>query len=458
MKKITCAIVLTLAQSLTADTSRLYAVNVGSDLSVQEAAALESRLALQGFSPVWTHDDRTGTDVLLGRFETNGEAWAAAKSMSKFGFLSANVIAMEDSELWEAEFASPEPPLVARKPKYSLGGSSSFSSDARFSTFRESAARRDDLLTAAMGVRLIDELPDTDPAKAKIMVETAAATVRVQKKTGAVMPYLLKVAHGEVVCTEDVLIESRLMLADSWHYYWFAPLKAYRGYKEILSAHGDEHPEIAVRCRVEMAACLLELARMPKAEWRAEYSDVRRECDRILNGVPRSFTRAHAVADLMKCETYVFEARDERWEGNPEKVSELIRQGIDAFEGFEERHVGRLREISMANHMRAWLYGMAGDWERSKVFIDANLKLDFSDPREGFYWAGEQWDVRKLSLERGVFFSAKFGDKAANQGYQNLLNSHTGLVRFSSPNEQKDATHSICTAFPHAFYSEEVSE
>ncbi len=174
------------------------------------------------------------------------------------------------------------------------------------------------------------------------------------------------------------------MLADAWHYYWFAPLKAYRSYKEILATHGEDEG-VKARCLVEMAACMLELARMPDKEWRADMEDARRACKRVMAEVPAEFDRAQAVADLMYCETFLYEVPS-RWQ-----------ESLDAFAGFEERHPGRTREISMALNMRAYNHADLGDWPSAKANWERILAMDISDPRERFQWKGELNNVKQVA-------------------------------------------------------------
>ena len=245
----------------------------------------------------------------------------------------------------------------------------------------------------------------------------------------------MRVAKQEVAATEKELVEARFMLADSWHYYWFAPLKGYRAYKEILAAHGDD-PGVVARCRVEMAACLLEMARMPDAPWKASFEDVRRECQRILEEVPADYDRARATADLIYCETFLYEV--------PPRYAESLK----AFEGFDERHPGRIREISMANNMRAECNAELKNWPAAKQWWERTLAMDLSDPSECFYWKGERWNLKENAAKWLCHYAKSFSDPETEQRCIQYLNAKQHEAGLAARAARVDAS------FPPGFYGE----
>src|SRR5690606_15241575 len=122
------------------------------------------------------------------------------------------------------------------------------------------------------------------------------------------------------------------------------------------------------------------------------FNEVRRVSEQIRETVPKDFERAQAVADLLWCESFMYEA-DMQTHNLPEKPASLTpeqralyEQALREFAGFEERHPNRPREISMANHMQGFLAAELGRWEEAVSHFERNMKLDTSDPREGFYW------------------------------------------------------------------------
>lgn len=264
--------------------------------------------------------------------------------------------------------------MVPRSAKFDVYTDRDFSGDARAATFHGALAQREAELIIPAGAALIESLPDNDPLKARVMVETAREIVRKEKESANALPYIMKVAQGEVAATRADLIESRFMLADAWHYYWFAPLKAYRSYKEILAAHGEDEG-VKARCLVEMAACMLELARMPDKEWRADMEDARRACKRVMAEVPAEFERAHAVADLMYCETFLYE------------VPPRYQESLDAFAGFEERHPGRTRGQLLAEEPDCFVR-FREQWFAMRAVMDGFLEShrDRLAPAESTTW------------------------------------------------------------------------
>ncbi len=417
---------------------RLHTITVGTVPDQAAADMLASRLEMQGFSPIWQTANGGAITVNFGRFDTNSEAWGISQQMTKFGFLDVKVTSSENAgnAVFDSVYTTPAEPLIVQKnPKRAIVGLRDFAADARVGTLRAAAAQGEADLAIASGAALIESLSDDDPLKAFAMVETAREIVKKEKESKNALPYLMRVAKQEVAATEKELVEARFMLADSWHYYWFAPLKGYRAYKEILAAHGDD-PGVVARCRVEMAACLLEMARMPDAAWKASFEDVRRECQRILEEVPADYDRARATADLIYCETYLYEV--------PPRYAESLK----AFEGFDERHPGRIREISMANNMRAECNAELKNWPAAKQWWERTLAMDLSDPSECFYWKGERWNLKENAAKWLCHYAKLFSDRETELRCIQYLDAKQHEAGLAGRAARVDAS------FPHGFYGE----
>lgn len=120
-----------------------------------------------------------------------------------------------------------------------------------------------------------------------------------------------------------------------------------------------------------------------------------------------------------------------------------LEKSLEAFTGFEERHPGRIREISMANELTGWVLAKLGRWEEAIPWFEKNLQLDFSDPNENFYFAGEKWDMKGRSLVWLRSFAYDFEDTVRFDQFNELIESDS-----SEPPNFKIGI------FPHSFYQE----
>lgn len=432
--------------------SKFYAIQCGKFATQPEADNCESRVRAQGFGPVTQlKDDEGGIHVYFGRFETNSEAWAIKSEMSEFGLLDVSISALDNTagEDVQTECTAPvEPLIVTPSPKYQCVAGFVERDDDTTRPFLDAVRQKNRDLMIASGVSLIDQLSDTDPMKGHVIVSTCRALVQRDKQSAGALPYLLRIAKGDVAASQEDLVDARFMTADCWHYYWFAPLKAYRAYKEILAAHGDD-PGVRARCMVEMAACLLELARMPDREWRASFDDARRACNRILAQMPAQYDRARATADLMYGESFIFEADDPKYGNgliNENERRELYTKALGSLAGFAGRYPGRVRECAMADNMTAFAYGKTGEWDKCKALYLKMLAADFSDPSENFYWSGEQWNLHEMAAKALVRFAREYGDADTVQEYQTKL-----ATDVYKPSTSLDSS-GFDFAFPHKFY------
>lgn len=431
---------------------KVYRIEIGSFDKRINADLTADRLVEQGLGPVlqWNEDDLY--TVYLGLFDTNSEAWFYLRYMKDFGFLETSVASFAN----EGNVSIFDPVLSGDFEWLLVPETMGFSplsvskhellNDADAGSFLAALALKDRELIISSGSRLVKSLDDSRPLKATVMIEVARALVQKEKESAPALPYLLKVSCGKVAAGKEDLIEARFMVADSWHYYWFAPLKAFRAYKEILAAHGKKD-QVRTRCLVEMTACLLEIARMPNAEWVCSFEDVRRYAMRVKEEVPAEFVRAHAVAELMYAETYMYEHQV-----YPKKypLKEAYGHSLALLDGFEERHPGRMREISMVNHMRGFLSFHLDRWEDCQEYFYRNMTTDLSNPRECFYWKGDRWNLAELGAKLLKDYAKEREDKIVEEEMNSFLDQKLFLTNAPGPVTEVD----FDFAFPHQFYEE----
>lgn len=183
-----------------------------------------------------------------------------------------------------------------------------FNAASRVDTGNVAAALRsnDDAAIHEAATLLRESIPDDDPAKGWVLKETGKRLVEAGGKAAPALPDFLKVAKGEVAATLEDRREAQLLAADSVHYFYFKPIRGHHAYQEIIDQWGSD-PAVKARCMVEIAACLLELARSEAAT----FDEVRRYCVKVRREVAPEFARAHAVADLIYCESLMYAGREE---------------------------------------------------------------------------------------------------------------------------------------------------
>jgi len=433
------------------DAEKIYSIQCGVFETQLDADICEQRIETQGFSPVWQPQTENGFAINFGKFDTNSEAWGISQQMKDFGIIETDIVSFDNTEgLKKSTYQSPHNRLLRVDTPQFVPDivETRLSNRPDAANFRSALELKDRELIIQAGVSLIERLPDSDKMKGEAMVEVGRAIVQKDLESAPALPYLLKVARCEVASDIDTCIEANFMVADSYHYYWFAPLKAFRAYTEILEQYGDrEH--VKARCLVEMAACMLELARMPDREWHAEYADVRRYCERVFEEVPAKFERAHATATLMYAESFMYDATDAMRgnDHNIERRNEYLQKSLDAFKDFESKFPNRAREQSMVNHLRGYLYARLGDWENSKASYKKNIDNPITDSKELFIWKGEPWDMKYRSAKRLAYFAEKFDDIETKETF----NAMKTQIESQSEKEITD----FDFAFPHAIYYEE---
>jgi len=412
----------------------LRTVQCGSFEAQAEADALKIRLSDEGFGPVWQDGDGGRIRVFAGRMERLTDAYLLKLHLHDRGFSDAFEKAFPNTAKSEfgSQFTTPMPRLLFADP----ASGKPFFSPASIVPFEEneeltavaSALKGGENVEAFYAVEdLIDELPDKDPLKGWAMVRLGRAMVQNSKRAENAQALFLRVARGEVAATAEDQMQARWLAADSWHYFLGDRTTAYRAYNEILAEYGRQDDGVRARAMVEVAACLLELAQAQKSY----YNEVRRASRQILETVPRQYERAHAVADLLYCESWLFNGDKER--------------ALEDFQGFETRHPNRPREIAMANQMQGWMLAELGRWEEAVPYFERNLAMEFP-PEERFYWKGEPWNLKRLSSKWLMHYAGKFEDAARQKQYAEYVDS----AKFD------EGVGALPTgfdfAFPHEFY------
>ncbi len=392
------------------------------------ATALVSRLETDGFAPVWTVDDPGGKVVHVGRCPTFADAELLTRSLRRKGYTRFWASEVTFTAPTASQFNLAGAPLVLCPNGETPCATGTVTPTASMLALEASLQSDPDDAAVLAARTLIDSLPDNDPAKAWAIVRMGRAMVRHEKTAAAVQPLFLNVAHGVVTATDQDRLEARWLAADSIHYYSSDFLSAYQAYQEILQLHGPDDTGVKARVLVEMTGCLLALARAG----RAEYSDVRDLASHLQSTIPSTYKRAHAVADLIACESYLYEGRH--------------AEALTAFNGFETRHPGRIRETCMAYHMRGFLHGRLGDWTNCLASYNALLAIVSSDPVEDFYWAGERYDMRRFATQWLRVYAVQFKD----QEIVAQCDTELALMDANPLSEPNPAV--LDMAFPHGFY------
>lgn len=238
------------------------------------------------------------------------------------------------------------------------------------------------------------------------------------------LPSFLRVARCEVPAPAEDQLSARWLAADTYHEVLSDRMSAYRSYKEILQAHGSD-PAVRARAQVEIAACLMELARSKGAY----YNEVRRACEQLKEQVPASFVRAHAVADLMIAESYYFE-RD-------------YDKAVSAANGFDSKYPRRKREIAACDLMLGKIAVIKGDEENAaKYFLkvmDARLPEN-----ENFFWAGKDFNI-------GLHAAGALAGMADQKGLNDLRDRAREYIRTQSYKEREGPA--FDRFYHHDYYS-----
>jgi hypothetical protein len=400
----------------------------GAFTSLEESQECIARLIALGCSPVWTVEEDGYTKVLVGKCERLIDAIILKNSLRGNGFPDSFTRSFKNHDGIEFKtiYSIPDPTLL-KLERQNLESiiTKKVAERQDLSQFYAASILHNDADVINEGIILLGTLNNNDPARGFVLKETARSLVRRDKKALPSIPLLLKVTSGEVASEETDRLESAWMVADCWHYFVPDRIKAYRAYNEILSNYSDI-PAVRVRAKVEIVACLLELAQSESAY----YNEVRRAALDLLETEPKSFRRAHAVVDLMFAESYMFEGRKE--------------DALASIDGFEERWPGRTREIAFAKELAGQALAKLGRYNEAVEQFESVLAMDFSDPDENYYWGGEQWDIKLRSAVWLRSYASDYGDTKRYEQYNEYIKTQ------KNKETAQDTSYNYC--FPHSFY------
>ncbi|MBX3729650.1 MAG: SPOR domain-containing protein, partial [Candidatus Sumerlaeia bacterium] len=428
--------------------SAVRAVQCASVETPEQAADVVARLEGLGFGPVWTHRDENSKwiRVLVGRCERLPDAVLLKHELRAHGFADAYERAFR--HLVEGDFETqawgPGDSLFrlearpGEKGTIKQSGREEWQPEIAVETFElfRTLDGRSDPASFEAAESLATVLDDADPLKGWMLVRANRAKVQRDLRAAPSIEAFHAVARGDVAAPPEFRLEACWLAADSWHYYYFKPLQAYRAYKEILEHYGDD-PGVAARARVEIAACLLELARSEASY----FNEVRRACEQIFAHVPREYTRAHAVADLMYGESWYHEGKKE--------------QAIEHLREFVTRHPGRLREQSMAMWMAAKAAGELGLYEEACELLDPLFTVSLEQSDERFYWQGRPWRLQENTAKWMARYRGRLGDTDGYNQYRDLSDALRLLREQVDDAEGGSAVHAndeLDVAFPHSLY------
>lgn len=420
-----------LQDGLVPQPAALRAVIVGSFDLPQDAGEVIQRLETEGFGPVWTTIVEGREVVIVGRCETLPDANLLRNSLRRAGYEDAFTRAFRDlsSPDLVTEATTPDPPTLLREPTAQRSIVSTFDPATRSETASFVTLSTEGYIADAIqgGRDALENLDPNDPARGWLSLNVAHAIVKTERTAAPAMEFILPVARGEIAATDEDRLRAQLMAADAWHYYDFNVLRAYQAYNEILDAHGDD-PAIRARTMVEINACLLELARSEGAY----FNEVRRYAKKLMAEVPREYTRAHAVADLLYCESLMYEG--------------LMAEAQALLEGFAFRHPARTREIAMANMALGNIGAQTKNWDLCRHHYELVVQTDFNDPAENFYWVGERWNLNEKAAKWLAFYAEQFDDRERLVQYRAYLESRQYEANQPTGDAEFDQ------AFPHGFY------
>jgi tetratricopeptide (TPR) repeat protein len=427
-------------QVVVPDAQILYSVCVGSFSDVSESTQVANNLTTLGYTPVWQRQgEDSRTQVLVGCCDYMPDAVLLCNSIREKGYSDVWKIYIPPTEWSESVPSIPglvipdEPLLVPSSTTYpSTFQVVDLSVQPALAAFNTALIAGDDTQVIAEGRAVLETLDKSDAARGRVELELGKAVVREGGKAAPAMDHFLAVARGEVAANADDQMRARLCAADSWHYYYFKPVKARQAYAEIIAAHGSD-VSIKSRCMVETLACLLESARSEAAT----FDEVRRYTAQIHLDVPAEYEKTHAVADLIAGESLFYEGKYD--------------EAITALEGVRADYPNRIRERSMASMFLGEIYFRLKKWDLCQHYYNDVIAADFSDPEENFYWAGEKWNLPKRAAQKIADYAQEFLDTDTRESYLSKIENGD----YDEPAQATEQT-TIDTAFPHGFYEKAV--
>ncbi len=423
----------------------MRSVECGRVATQPEATTLITQLIAAGYGPVWQRTREHGSiQVLVGKCEYLADAIWLRNSLRRTAIRtppSAPSGILKGSELAETQVPDdgllyPKVPIIPPRGSrvgQSIEGTSLLPSPSAPTS--QDAATSMTLLNAAVAEGRCEQprfgFPSsTIPTTTSTRAPDGGQCAPVRAGGGKALPVIdkfLQVARGAVSAPPSDQLEARWLVADSWHYYYFKPLKARKAYQEIITLHGTD-AKVRARAMTEIVASMLELARSQQAT----FDEVRRACQELHSTVPLAYDRAHAVADLINAETYFYDGKFE--------------DAITRFEALITAYPERPRETAMAHLYLAEAAYRADNWTLAKQHYEAVLAYDFSDPNECFYWMGERWNLKKRAADNLLFKAKEQGDTETAATYETYIQDESYLAGTPSDNPAFDK------AYPHCFY------
>src|SRR5690606_24638676 len=190
------------------------------------------------------------------------------------------------------------------------------------------------------------------------------------KKYDEALALVEPVANGDVASAAPHRVMAMVRYAWLKHNHQKDRLTAYQAYREIENFSGSE--AVKIRCRVEQAGLLMELAESGKGN----HQDVRDYIDRLRAAMPEGYLKQRAVLDLMYMETY---ARQ------PERnFPNAIALGEEFLKNYSiTRNPELLREHASACVMVGTWYRYKGNISKATEYFERTLN-DY--PRDAVYF------------------------------------------------------------------------
>ena len=213
-------------------------------------------------------------------------------------------------------------------------------------------------------------LPDSDPLKGYANVNKAILLIK-QKKYDEALALVEPVANGDVASAAPHRVMAMVRYAWLKHNHQKDRLTAYQAYREIENFSGSE--AVKIRCRVEQAGLLMELAESGKGN----HQDVRDYIDRVRAEMPEGYLKQRAVLDLIYMESF---ARQ------PERdLKKAIDLGIRALSMYDHKRNPELtREMGSLCFMLGNWHLYLGELDKAEEYYRLTLS-DF--PGEGDYFS-----------------------------------------------------------------------
>jgi hypothetical protein len=370
-----------------------------------------------GFGPVWSRKDVRGDGrewdvILVGKLERLPDTILLKADLRRAGFEGAFERAFPNTEGIEFQSEVTTPRARLFPPVRGLGGEALRTLIDAEQSPSDNAQRRKRLLNELGGYSLhqragaianrLESVASGDPIVSTLRAEQSRTMLnslweREVGRTNVALtlerfPQLAEIVnmatdprYAESPAFEEDLIELRFMAADIVHECEGNFLRAYQMYSEILADHGDD-PGVEARCRVEIAACLLELARSEAAF----FNEVTRYCRQSLELIDGEYAHARGTLALLDAETHYFQ------EDYPSAIAAFT-------EALDSKLVATPREAALAHWMRALSHLKVQAREAASNDLLELLALGYTY-ESAIYWRGQDQAIQRqaASLLRSI--------------------------------------------------------